>query len=97
MERFGVDGASRSYAVCGPLSLSPHECGKRGWAFNIEAAYGTQKKHCVENSTDIQKVTDDIERRQTFNTAIAAVMGLLHDVSKFEDHLAWISSRNKKR
>lgn len=33
----------------------------------------------------ISKVTDDIERRQTFNTAIAAVMELLNSLSKFSD------------
>jgi len=33
----------------------------------------------------IGKVTDDIERRYTFNTAIAAVMELLNAVAKFED------------
>ena len=32
----------------------------------------------------ISKVTDDIDRRFTFNTAIAAVMELLNDVSRFE-------------
>jgi len=32
----------------------------------------------------IQKVSDDIERRFTFNTAIAAVMELLNDTSRFE-------------
>jgi len=33
----------------------------------------------------IAKVTDDIERRYTFNTAIAAVMELLNSVAKFDD------------
>ncbi|MBY4676220.1 leucine--tRNA ligase [Marinobacterium arenosum] len=33
----------------------------------------------------IQKVSDDIERRQTFNTAIAAVMELSNSISKFVD------------
>ncbi len=33
----------------------------------------------------IAKVTDDIERRYTFNTAIAAVMELLNHVAKFDD------------
>ncbi len=32
----------------------------------------------------IQKVSDDIERRQSFNTAIAALMELLNSISKFE-------------
>ncbi len=33
----------------------------------------------------IAKVTDDIDRRQTFNTAIAAVMELLNALGRFED------------
>ncbi len=32
----------------------------------------------------IEKVTDDIGRRQTFNTAIAAIMELLNNVQKFK-------------
>jgi len=33
--------------------------------------------------TTIEKVTDDIDRRYAFNTAIAAVMELCNDISKF--------------
>ncbi|WP_026329730.1 leucine--tRNA ligase [Thiomicrorhabdus arctica] len=33
----------------------------------------------------LQKVTDDIGRRQTFNTAIAACMELMNELSKFEE------------
>jgi len=33
----------------------------------------------------ITKVSDDMGRRMTFNTVIAAVMGLLNDMAKFED------------
>jgi leucyl-tRNA synthetase len=36
----------------------------------------------------LQKVTDDMTRRFTFNTAIAANMELLNDVSKFNDKSA---------
>ena len=36
----------------------------------------------------IQKVGDDIERRQAFNTAIAALMELLNSISKFEPKTA---------
>lgn len=32
----------------------------------------------------LQKVSDDMERRHTFNTAIAAMMELLNDVSRFQ-------------
>ncbi|KAA0874629.1 leucine--tRNA ligase [Nitrincola tapanii] len=34
----------------------------------------------------IQKVSDDIERRQTFNTAIAAIMELSNAIARFVDH-----------
>lgn len=34
----------------------------------------------------LQKVTDDLGRRHTFNTAIAAVMELLNALSKFTEH-----------
>jgi len=34
----------------------------------------------------IEKVTDDIGRRYTFNTAIAAVMELMNSLTKFEDN-----------
>lgn len=33
----------------------------------------------------LQKVTDDMSRRHTFNTAVAANMELLNDISRFED------------
>ena len=33
----------------------------------------------------IAKVTDDIERRMTFNTAIASMMELFNDITRFED------------
>ena len=33
----------------------------------------------------IAKVTDDIERRMTFNTAIASMMELFNDIARFED------------
>ena len=36
----------------------------------------------------LTKVTDDIGRRRTFNTAVAAVMELLNAVSRFEDRSA---------
>lgn len=38
-----------------------------------------QKTHST-----ISKVTDDMERRYTFNTAIAAVMELINEINKFE-------------
>lgn len=43
-----------------------------------------QKALRFELHTSIQKVTDDILRRQTFNTAIAKLMELLNYLQKFE-------------
>jgi leucyl-tRNA synthetase len=36
----------------------------------------------------LAKITDDIGRRRTFNTAIAAAMELLNAIAKFDDHSA---------
>lgn len=45
------------------------------------SAYTTTK--CILHQT-IQKVTDDFERRHTFNTAIAAIMELINHLNNFE-------------
>lgn len=45
-----------------------------------------QKELRLKTHTTIKKVSDDIERRQTFNTAIAAIMELSNTLAKFEDH-----------
>ena len=43
-------------------------------------------RHCVHAA--LAKVSDDIGRRNTFNTAIAANMELLNEISRFEDNSA---------
>ena len=43
----------------------------------------TQKALRLKTHSTIQKVTDDYDRRQVFNTAIAAVMELYNDLNKF--------------
>jgi len=45
-----------------------------------------QKKIRHKSHETLQKVTDDIGRRQTFNTAIAATMELLNALSKFSEN-----------
>ncbi|MEC8409829.1 MAG: leucine--tRNA ligase, partial [Pseudomonadota bacterium] len=46
-----------------------------------------QKKLRLKSHQTLAKVTDDYQRRHTFNTAIAATMELLNAISKFsEDH-----------
>jgi leucyl-tRNA synthetase len=42
-----------------------------------------QKELRLKTHATIKKVTDDYERRQVFNTAIAAVMELYNDLNKF--------------
>jgi leucyl-tRNA synthetase len=43
----------------------------------------TQKELRLKTHATIKKVTDDYDRRQVFNTAIAAVMELYNELSKF--------------
>jgi leucyl-tRNA synthetase len=49
------------------------------------AADGVRKALRRQLHETIQKVTDDIGRRQSFNTAIAALMELLNALAKFDD------------
>ena len=42
-----------------------------------------QKKLRLKTHQTLEKVTDDYDRRHTFNTAIAATMELLNDVTRF--------------
>ncbi|TYL48250.1 leucine--tRNA ligase [Marinomonas sp. IMCC 4694] len=80
----GVDGASRFLRRLWALSYRHMNAGKVG-ELVVADLNGAQKALRRKTHETIQKVTDDIERRQTFNTAIAAVMELCNDVSKFED------------
>ena len=45
-------------------------------------AKGRKLRHMLH--TTIEKVTDDIGRRQTFNTAIAAIMELLNETARYD-------------
>ncbi|MGI1680157.1 MAG: leucine--tRNA ligase [Cellvibrionaceae bacterium] len=53
--------------------------------FNASKLDSTQKDLRRKTHETIAKVTDDFGRRQTFNTAIAAVMELLNEVGKLAD------------
>ena len=81
----GVDGASRFLRRLWALSYRHTNAGEVG-KLDIAALNGAQKSLRRKTHETIQKVTDDIERRQTFNTAIAAVMELCNEISKFEDN-----------
>ncbi len=52
---------------------------------NIDALNEEQKDLRRKTHETIKKVSDDLDRRLTFNTAIAAVMELMNSVSKFVD------------
>jgi leucyl-tRNA synthetase len=54
-------------------------------AIDVLALNDSQKNLRRTTHETIAKVSDDISRRLTFNTAIAAVMALLNDVSKLSD------------
>ncbi len=52
------------------------------------AATGEQKSLRRKVHETIVKVTDDVDRRRTFNTAVAAVMELLNALARFKDDTA---------
>jgi leucyl-tRNA synthetase len=54
-------------------------------ALDVAALNDAQKSARRKLHETIQKVTDDLGRRQTFNTAIAAVMELLNELGRLDD------------
>ena len=52
---------------------------------DTDALNAQQKALRRKTHETIAKVTDDIERRMTFNTAIASMMELFNEVTRFED------------
>ncbi len=55
-------------------------------SLNIDGLNSEQRELRMKVHKAVAKVTDDIGRRYTFNTAIAAVMELMNSVSKFNDN-----------
>ncbi|WP_191600392.1 leucine--tRNA ligase [Marinomonas algicola] len=80
----GVDGASRFLRRLWALCYRHTNAGEVG-ALDSASLSSDQKAVRRKTHETIAKVTDDIERRQTFNTAISAVMELCNDINKFED------------
>ena len=80
----GVQGASRFIRR---LWLAVHEHVRAGAApaLDLAALDAPQKALRRAAHHTLAKVTDDIGRRHTFNTAIAAVMELLNAVGRFAD------------
>jgi len=54
-------------------------------SLNIDSLSAEQRGLRMKVHKTVEKVTDDIGRRYTFNTAIAAVMELMNSLTKFED------------
>jgi leucyl-tRNA synthetase len=80
----GVEGASRFLnrlwkTVHGHVSAGPAP------ALDRAALNDRQKAFRFKVHATIAKVSDDVGRRYTFNTAIAANMELLNEVGRFED------------
>ncbi|MGB1140734.1 MAG: leucine--tRNA ligase, partial [Halioglobus sp.] len=80
----GVQGANRFLKRLWKLA---HTHVERGAAPALEAAALDDQQKDARRKTHetIAKVTDDYGRRQTFNTAIAAVMELCNDIGKLDD------------
>jgi len=80
----GVEGAFRFLKR---LWKQVHEHLGKGAASPIDTKTLTDAQKTLRRKTHetISKVSDDISRRYTFNTAIAAVMELANDTSRFND------------
>nr|WP_221197294.1 leucine--tRNA ligase [Simiduia aestuariiviva] len=79
----GVEGAHRFLRKLYKAVYAHQQAGAAP-ALDVAALTGPQKDLRRKTHETIAKVSDDYGRRQTFNTAIAAVMELLNDVSRFD-------------
>ncbi|MBG6247539.1 MULTISPECIES: leucine--tRNA ligase [Enterobacterales] len=77
----GVEGANRFLKRVWKLAYEHTQQGPVG-ALEIAALNDEQKALRRELHKTIAKVTDDIGRRQTFNTAIAAIMELMNKLAR---------------
>jgi len=81
----GVDGAARFLKRLYRLIFNHVSNGVSEIALNKDSLTDDQKALRLKLHQTIEKVGDDIGRRYTFNTAIAAVMELSNELSKFKD------------
>ena len=81
----GVEGASRFLKRLWKLVVTHVAQQATVTELDIEALSAQQKDVRRKVHETIAKVTDDVGRRHTFNTAIAAVMELINDLMKFDD------------
>lgn len=81
----GVDGAARFLKRLWKLVASHLEDKSVPSAVNVSVLSPSQKDIRRKFHETVAKVSDDVGRRHTFNTAIAAVMELINELSKFDD------------
>lgn len=81
----GVDGAFRFLKRLWKQAYSHVEAGGSTQAIDKQVLTEEQQTVRRQLHQTIQKVTDDLGRRYTFNTAIAANMELINTLSKFTD------------
>ena len=84
----GVDGASRFLKRLWKLVVTHVTRQAAVVEFSQNDLTPEQKDIRRKYHETVAKVTDDIGRRHTFNTAIAAVMELINDLIKFDDDSA---------
>ena len=80
----GVEGAHRFLKRLWK-QVNDHLAAGSAPALNAKELNEAQKEMRRKTHETIKKVSDDVERRQTFNTAIAAVMELSNAIGKFSD------------
>ncbi|MGB0466107.1 MAG: leucine--tRNA ligase [Pontibacterium sp.] len=81
----GVDGAHRFLKRLWKQVFDHLQTGDTTVALDASSLNDNQKALRRKVHETIQKVSDDIERRQTFNTAIAATMELSNAIARFVD------------
>ncbi|WP_415904516.1 leucine--tRNA ligase [Neptuniibacter sp. QD48_55] len=81
----GVEGAHRFLKRLWKQVHDHLKVGGSTVAIDKDSLTDVQKELRLKVHSTIQKVSDDMERRQTFNTAIAAVMELSNTIAKFVD------------
>jgi leucyl-tRNA synthetase len=82
------DGVQGSYRFLKRFwhAVEKHLAGDAPAELDIATLDDTQKELRRKTHQTIQKVSDDIGRRYTFNTAVAATMELLNAVNRFDDN-----------
>jgi len=81
----GVEGANRFLKRLWTLVYNHVQAGPAS-ALNTAELTAEQKALRLKTHETIKKITDDYARRNTFNTAIAAMMELSNALARFEDN-----------